>query len=47
MEACMADGFMTLVSAVLTPGQARPSEVWKVSDGTKLVASSVVRVRRQ
>jgi hypothetical protein len=47
MEACMADGFMILVSAVLTPDQPRPSEVWEVSDGTKLVASPEVRVRRQ
>jgi hypothetical protein len=47
MEACMADGFMALVSAVLTPDQARPSEVWEVSDGTQLVASSEVWVHRQ
>ena len=47
MEACMADGFMSLSSAALTPDQVRPSEVWEVSDGTKLVASPEVRVRRQ
>jgi hypothetical protein len=47
METGNPGGFMALVSAVLTPDQARPSEVWEVSDGTTLVASSEVRVRRQ
>jgi hypothetical protein len=47
MEACTTGGFMSLSSAALTPDQARLSEVWEVSDGTKFVASSEVRVRRQ
>jgi hypothetical protein len=47
MKACKPGGFMTLVSAALTPDQPRPSEVWEVSDGTKWMASSEVRVRRQ
>jgi hypothetical protein len=47
MEPGKPGGFMSLSSAALTPDQARPSEVWEVSDGTKLVASSEVQVRRQ
>jgi hypothetical protein len=47
MEPDNAGGFMHLVSAALTPDQPRPSEVWEVGDGTKLVASPEVRVRRQ
>jgi hypothetical protein len=47
MEAGNGTGFMALVSAALTPDQSRPSEQWEVDDGTKLVVSSEVRVRRQ
>jgi hypothetical protein len=47
MEAGSGAGFMDLVSTALTPDQALPSEVWKVYDGTKLVASPEVQVRRQ
>jgi hypothetical protein len=47
MEAGNGAGFMDLFSTALTPDQALPSEVWKLYDGTKLVASPEVQVRRQ
>ena len=43
----MADGFMSLSSAALTPDQARPSEQWAVDDGTMWVLHPEVQVRRQ
>jgi hypothetical protein len=47
METGRSSGFMHLVSAALTPDQARPSAVWRVDDGTQWEANPEVRVRRQ
>jgi hypothetical protein len=47
MDAGLAGGFMSLSSAALTPDQARPSEQWAVTDGTKWVLHPEVQVRRQ
>jgi hypothetical protein len=47
MDAGVAGGFMSLISAALTPDQVRPSEVWEVDDGTQWVANPEVQVRRQ
>jgi hypothetical protein len=47
MESGNNGGFMSLISAALTPDQARPSEQWKLYDGTSLVTLPEVQVRRQ
>jgi hypothetical protein len=47
MEAGNGTGFMNLISVALTPDQARPSEVWKLYDGTQWVLHPEVQVRRQ
>jgi hypothetical protein len=47
MEIGRSGGSLTLISAALTPDQARPSEVWKLYDGTQFVANPEVQVRRQ
>jgi hypothetical protein len=47
MEAGNNTGYMQLISAALTPDQARPSEQWAVDDGTKWETHPEVQVRRQ
>jgi hypothetical protein len=47
LETSGSRGYMGLVSAALTPDQTRPSEMWKVDDGTNWAANPEVQVRRQ
>jgi hypothetical protein len=47
MEIGRPAGFMSLISAALTPDQARPSEAWEVKGAMGVVAIPEVQVRRQ